>query len=416
MRMIYGLCIVMLFVIGQSHANEVLDFKKVMHLAFENHPDMLKARAALRGAHGDLMEVRRWLNPELSFEFGGLKKDDAGKRDLHLDTFEVRQPFEPLGVNFLKSKIAANDLKIQEKQLNMVWAQVFEDMWQQYSDIMMNKKKMELAQKNLEVMRLFYGKVQSRFQAGQILKNELQRGKIELLKAEGQSKRAQSEVLLSQARLNVSLGRAIDSEFDIADVIGDTILKLNFEEIQSQALANRPDIQAAKYQLESSQLNITKENLERLPSYYVGFQKSDKAYDKDYALTFGLSLNLWGFNQGNIEKAKAANQSEIVSSHIVTNDALLDVYVAFWQVQAQQQTLEIAKQALEESHELLHLAITHYSEGKIDFLNYLDQVTTVLAIKTDYYTALIDYSQSISRLERAMYGSLRGEEGFYARK
>lgn len=408
----FVLFILMIFGMGPSNANERLDITFAMRLAYEKHPNMLEARAMLKGSRADLNTTRQWLNPEVSFEIGGFKKNDAGKRRINMDTFEVRQPFEPLGVNYLKSKISSNDIKIQEEQLRMVWAHVYEDIWQQYSEIMMHVKKLELAQQNLETMRLFYGKVQMRYQGGQILKNELQRGKIELLKAEEQWHKATMQVKLSKARLNVSLGRSVDYDFDITENLTETALNLNLEDIKSKALARRPDIKSALYKIESSEKNVTKESLARLPSYYVGFQKSDKDYDQDYAITFGFSVPFWGFNQGNVDKAKALREIARVHSEAVKNEALLDVYVDFWQVQMRQQTLEIFKKSLEASHELLHLANVQYSEGKIDFLNYLDQVTTAVTVKTGYYAALFEYSHSISQLEASIYDSLRGEAGF----
>ena len=72
--------------------------------------------------------------------------------------------------------------------------------------------------------------------------------------------------------------------------------------------------------------------------------------------------------------------------------------------------LDIAKKSLEEADELLRLANLRYSEGKIDFLNYLDQIRTATQSKVNYYQALFNLSRSISELEVFLSQSLRQED------
>lgn len=417
MRLIIGVFTTILFCIGQGvYANttsETLDFKKSLSMAYENHPAMLEARKALQFAKGDLITARSPLNPEVELEFGGLRKNEEGNRKMNLDTIEIRQPFNPLGVGFLKSKIASNEVKVHEQQLKSTWASVYTQVWQQYSEVIISHKKLELAEQNLEAMRQFFGKVQVKFQGGRILKNELQRAKIELLKAENDFLQAQNQLKNSKAQLNLSLGRSIDIDFDTEEELTEEELSLDFEQIKSQALANRPDIKIAALELDSSRKNLVKEQVSRLPSYFIGFQKSDKADEKDYAVLFGFNVPIWNLNQGEVKKAKAEKEFQEVRQKSVTNQALLDVYTAFSDVELKKQQLELFKTSLEESHELLRLANTRYGEGKIDFLNYLDQVTASIEAKTSYYEALLNYSQSISHLETSINGSLRGEEGFH---
>ena len=50
-----------------------------------------------------------------------------------------------------------------------------------------------------------------------------------------------------------------------------------------------------------------------------------------------------------------------------------------------------------------------YSEGGIDFINFLDQVKTATETRILYYEGLFDLGNAISRLEKVMYSSLRKE-------
>lgn len=405
MSAMIGIMTVMLLLTGPAWADpapETLDFQQSLHLAYEHHPDMRQARKAVQFARGDLITARGLPNPEVELEL----------RKSNLEAFEIRQPINPLGVGFLNRRIASNEVKIQQEQLKSVWADVYMEVWRQYSDVMVSRKKLELAEQNLEAMRQFFGKVQVRFQGGRVLKNDLQRAKIELLKAENDFLQAQNHLKMCKAQLNLSLGRAVDRDFETQEELSEEELHLDFEKIKARALAGRPDIKLAALQLDSSRKNLAKEQASRLPSYFVGLKKSNQENDKDYSVLLGFSVPLWGLNQGEVKKARAEKEFQQERQKSVTDQALLDVYTAFADVELKKQQLELFKNSLDESHELLRLANTYYGEGKIDFLNYLDQMTASIGAKTGYYEALLNYSQSISRLETAINGSLR-EDGFH---
>ena len=68
------------------------------------------------------------------------------------------------------------------------------------------------------------------------------------------------------------------------------------------------------------------------------------------------------------------------------------------------------KKFLEEADELIRLANLGYSEGEINFINYLDQVKTAVTTRVAYYEGLFNLNSSISELEKLIYASLRGED------
>ena len=404
MNVTFGVFMLILLCSGISYAQsagETLNFKTVVQLAYQHHPDMLNARASLKLAQGDFINARSFSNPEIELGLG----DES--------SFELRQPFSPLGVGFLKSKIAKNEVKIQEQYLKSSWGSVYTKVWQIYSDVLISQNQLELAEQNLESMRHFFGEVQIRYQSGRALKNEVQRAKIELLKTESEFLQVQGKLREAKARVNLAIGRSIDVDFKTEEQLNEYELDLEIEQIKAKALANRPDIKIAGLRVDSARNNLAKEQLSRLPSFFLGLQKTNKESDKDYTVLLGFSIPIWNLNQGEVKKANAQKELQEANQSITVNEALLDVHTAFWDVELKKQQLDLFKASVEEAHELLRLAHTRYGEGKIDFLNYLDQVSAVIEAKTSYYQALLNYSQSISHLEVSMNQSLRGEEGFH---
>ena len=392
------------------NAEEILTIEKAISIAYENNPGMIEARKIIEMAKGDLITAKTLLNPEVEFEIGGLKKNEAGERKTNLDNIEIRQGFDPPGVRGLKSNIARNEILIQEESLRSAWSGVYLEVRQTYARIILDKKESELANDNLNILRQFFSRVQIRFQSGQVLKNELQRAKIELLRAENFYLIAEKELKTDKARLNLFLGRSMDVLFDIEEELKEEGLKLNLQELTDMAFSKRPDIKTEELQLDLRKQSLAKEELGRLPSTFIGFQRTNEDYEDDYSVVLGMSLPFWNWNQGEVKKAKAQKEAQEVKLEATKREVVFDVYGAYLNAELTQKQLDLFKESLEEANELLRLANLRYSEGEIDFINYLDQVRTATETRVRYYEGLFSLNQAISELEKTIYSSVREED------
>src|SRR3989338_6977358 len=262
---------------------EILSLKEALSMAYDQNPQMIEARKTIQAAQGDLITTRALLNPELEAEIGGLKKNEESERKGHLETVSISQPFEPLGVRGLKTKIAKNEVRVTEETLKSVWSNIYSQVRSAYMKIILDKKELELARDNLATIRKLFSNVQIRFQSGQGLKNDLQRAKIELLKAENDYLIAEKEIKLDKGRLNLLLGRSLNVLFDIKEELKAEDLKLDLQKLTEMASSARPDLKIGKLMLDSKNKNLIKEELSRLPSFSFGFQKTNTDYDKDYS-------------------------------------------------------------------------------------------------------------------------------------
>lgn len=396
-------------VVPKAHAEESLTLEKALALAYENNPLMIEANKTVDAARGDLITVRTFSNPEVEFEIGGLKKNEEGKRKTNLDSFEIRQGFDPPGVRGLKSKIAKNEILIQQESLKSIWSQVYAEVREVYSKIILDKKELELSSENLNILRQFFSRVQQRFQSGQALKNDVQRAKIELIDAENAYLAAEKELKTNKAKLNLFLGRAMDTIFEIEEELKDEELQLDLQELTQIASSKSPLIKSEDLALNSKTANLTKEQLNRLPSPFVGFQRTTEEYENDSAVVIGFSVPFWNFNQGEVQKAKAAKDAQIAKTQAAKREVAFNVFEAYLNAELAHRQLELLKKSLEEANELLHLANLRYGEGEIDFINFLDQTRTSTQARVKYYEGLFSLNKAVSELEKTIYASVRKE-------
>lgn len=396
--------------IRAEEGGEALSLQEALSLAYDHNSRMVEAKKSIEASKGDLITVRSLLNPEIEVELGGLKKNEEGERRANLDAIVFKQNFDPLGVRGFKNKIAKNDVSIQEESLRSVWSEVYSEVREAYTKIILDKKSLELANDNLNVFRQFFSQVQLHFQSGQALKNDVQRARIELLKAQNDYLLVEKELKTDKARLNLLLGRSMEVPFDIKEEFQEEILKLNLPELTDTAFAKTPAVKIADLELDSQKRNLTKEQLSRLPSFALGFEKTNEEYEKDYSAIIEVSVPFWNFNQGEVKKAKAEEEAQVVKTEATKREVSFDVYQAFLDAEVNQKQIDLLKKSLEEANELLRLANLRYSEGETDFINYLDQVKTATETRVQYYEGLFNLNKSINELERVIYSSLRGED------
>lgn len=406
---IFFIIIFFISIVG-AEPTATISLEEALKIAYTDNPRMIEAKKSIDASKGDLITAKTLANPEVELEIGGLKKNEEGERKANLDNIAFKQNFDPLGVRWLKSKIAKNDVRIHEESLRSVWSEVYSEIREAHTKIILDKKSLELANDNLNVFRQFFSQVQQRFQSGKTLKNDVQRSKIELLKAENEYLFAEKELKTDKAKLNLLLGRSMDIPLDIKEDLKEEILKLNLQELTDMAFSKTPNLKISQYELDSKRKNLTKEQLNRLPSFALGFQKTNEDFEKDYSAIVAVSVPFWNLNQGEVKKAKAEKEAQEVKTEAVKREVGFDVYQAYLDAEVNQKQIDLLRKSLEESNELLRLANLRYSEGEIDFINYIDQVKTVAETRVHYYEGLFNLNKSISELEKVVYSSLRQED------
>jgi Outer membrane protein len=407
--LLVSIAIVMFGVWSFSEADEVLTLERALSMARSNNPRVVEACKMIDASRGELITARALPAPEAEFELAGFRENEEGQRDVKLGSFEIVQGFDPLGTYGLKTRIAKNEVSARGESLKSIWAVIYAEVRETYARIILDKKRLELTDGNLDVYRRFYGQVELRYQSSKALKSELQRSKIELLRSESSFIIAQKELKADKARLNLLLGRPMEYAFSIEEELKEEAIIISLSEATSIASSMSPDIMVEKVRLDSEKRNLVKEQLNRLPSPYVGFKNMNESYDKDYELIIGASMPLWDMNQGQVQKARAQKEAQATRFEAAKRAVAFNVYQAYLDVELGQKQLELLKKSLEEADELLRVADLSYSEGGIDFINFRDQVKTATETRVRYYEGLFDLSNAISRLEKVMYSSLRKE-------
>lgn len=388
--------------VGPADAQEGLSLQSALSLAYQNNPRMIMAREEVKASKGRWIQSEALPNPEVELEVGGLKKAE-GSRKGSLDSFAITQPLDAFGTRFLGASMAKDEVRIAKKDIELVWAEVRENIIELYSTILAQAQALDVAEDNLNVTRNFFTKVETRYQSGKGLKSDVIRARIELSNAESKLLISEKELKVSQGEFNLALGRAAEENLTLSDSLNYEALQYKYESIKKDALLRRADLKQEEIRLSTKKKGIWRALLRVfLPEMSVGLQRTTVEYENDTALVVGASYPLWGFNLGEVKEAKAEKRVQEVKLEAFRNAVGLDVYTAFLEAELGDKQVQIQEKTLEESNELLRQITTQYQEGQLSFISYLDNVKTIKATRVAYLEALKNYKTRVAALERAI--------------
>ena len=332
-----------------AQTENALSLETALKIAFQNNPKIVETRQGISASNGRWIQAEAFPDPEFELAVGGFKEGEKGA-----DTIAIRQPLDPIGTRFLRGRIAYDEVKIARSGLDLAWNDVSVQVRQNYASILALEKAVETSEDNLKATRQFLTQVQTKFQAGSALKSDLIRARIENSRAENELLIAQKDLKVTKGRMSILLGRPPDTHFSLADKLRYEPLRYEYENLITQALSKRADVQAETRRLTARRRGVWNEILKVIfPKMSIGLERTTEDFDNDTALLIGASYPLWGFNWGRVKEAKAEKKKQETRFEALERVVHLDVYEAFLEAELADKQVQLQKKSLEESHELL---------------------------------------------------------------
>ena len=411
-RIIFGILAFSLILSPMSFAAEDgLSLNETLRLAYKYNPEMNQARQEIEASKGRHIQAEALPNPEAELSVGGLKAkrqiaDDGSEkvsRRGSLDTFSIKQPLDPLGTRFLRGRIASDEVKIAQSDLNFLWGGIRKNIVSLYAEILTEEKAKEIAQSNLTATRQFFTSVETKFQSGSSLQSDVIRANIEVSRAENDFLVSDKNLKLSKGRMNLSLGRTVDSVFSLSDSLNYEALKYQYQTVLTDAYTNRADLLSETTRLSAREKSVQKSILKTfLPEMSIGVERSTQDFDNDTSLLLQASYPLWGFNLGEVKEAQAEKEKQKIRLESLKREVGLDVYQAFIEAELADKQVLLQQKALDEANELLRQISIQYEGGKIQFLTYLENIKTIKETRLAYFVALKEYKEKVAELERVI--------------
>ncbi len=407
----YFLALILLtFTVPSAFASETLSLEQALRVAYSQNPRMIEARKEISASKGRWVQAEAPPDPEMGMSIGGFKKSEEGSQKKNVDSVEVVQPLDPLGVRFLRGRMAWDEVKIAKGSLDLVWAEVRKNIISLYATVLTHEKALEISRENLNATRQFFTKVEMRLQTGNALQSDLIRAKIEVSRAENDLMVAERNLKVSKGELSLALGQPVETALDLADSLNYDALRIQYADIKEQAVHDRADVRNETTRLKSKRKNLWSSVLKTVfPQMGIGVERTTEDFENDTAILLKASYPLWGFNLGQVKEAKAEKEIQEVRLESLKRQVGLEVYQAFIDAELGDKQVVLQKRSVDEANELLRQVTLKYESGEVPFLIYLENIKTIKETRLAYFDALRNYKEKVADLERVIQATPKPE-------
>jgi cobalt-zinc-cadmium efflux system outer membrane protein len=386
-----------------------LTLKTALRLALERNPTLGAAASAVDAAEGERLNVSFRPNPAVTFEsanyplFEPARPSFVDNQELAL---RVDQEIETAGRRRLRTDVADAGVAIAEALLEAARRGVALEARRAYFGAVLAKADLTVAQATLDEIDRVISLNRARFDQGEVSGVEVRRLQVERLRfvddvfaAELALRNAKSALL---ALLNAP-DLAVD--FEVTEPLsppGGLRRVASREAVQTQAVAARPDLAAARRGLQQADTETRLQRALRTPNVTVG-----GGYRRDFgtnAVVFGVTvpLQIFNRNQGGVTRAEAERRRAEQLTEAAITQVRLDVQQAFNAVEVSAARVDyIEREYLQNAEQTRETVLASYRLGAANLIDFLDAQRGFRDTVRTYNRALYEHRLSLFQLAAA---------------
>jgi cobalt-zinc-cadmium efflux system outer membrane protein len=391
--------------VGRSTAQVRLGLDEAVNRALQSRASIKADAEKITAAEGLRKQAGLYPNPEFQFQNENLRPGQSYGRDV--DTLAlINQPLDILGKR--RVRIAA-----AEENVGRAGADYALTRWQLALRVRFAYWSARGAQEIRNVLRATADNFQktvdyhaARFSTGAIAEQDLLRVRLEHERLRIAADIAAIEANRTRVELLKEMGQTDFPELILTEPLA--VSSVPDPPDIEQILARRADVKAARAALEQARANARLQDVAARPDLNVTFgykrtQLPDTAAGVNTALaSVRITLPWMDKNQGNREAAEAEVRRARQQLAAIETDIRAEYYGAREDFKMRRAEFETMLQPLlEHADNIARISAAAYAEGGTDLLRLLDAERARLEADITYTRGMIEYRQSIVRLEAA---------------
>jgi outer membrane protein, heavy metal efflux system len=274
----------------------------------------------------------------------------------------------------------------------------------QFVDVQLAESTIELAAEDLKSFQNSVDISESRYKAGDISEGDFLKIKIQLLQFQTDMAQAQLAKVQALAGLRQLLGyESVPFDFDVAGAFDYVPVTLKLEDLQAKALADRPDLRAARQGITAanSQWELQKANGKVDPTVTANYSHVSDASSASFFAN--VQLPIFNRNQGEIARTQYAITQAQELAHAASDQVMTDVLNAYEGLRTNDQIVTLYRSGyLKDAQDSRDISEYAYKRGAASLLDYLDAERSYRATELAYRQALASYLTAVEQLREAV--------------
>ena len=274
------------------------------------------------------------------------------------------------------------------------------------------------AAETVKVLETALNDAQERFKQAQLLFNQAQIAKVELMRYETQVDQAKADLItgrnsltLSKNQFNLAIARPIETEVELVSPTDLPVADAVAEPLIASAYKNRPDVKQWDYTVESLEIVRKAQELGLMPTLDLNLN-----YQRNLdSLSFGqssdsknaqLMLKFPIFDGGTV-RAKVREAKEDENTAKIQREQLKltiasDVRAAIANIDSAKARIANATEQIRLAEEVFRLAKVKQNAGEGTYVEVIDAETQLVQARNSLINARYDFYSSFAQLQRAV--------------
>lgn len=406
-------------------AGREVNVEELQQLALARNVDLLAVRQEIAAARGLLTQTRLRPNPGLDFTIGtGRPLGSPGEREIEIG---YAHTFELGGKRDRRIDVGRVGVEIAELQAADRERLLKADVKVRYAEALAAGRNLEMLGELSELTDRTYRVAQRRVAEGEAAPLERALLQVEAGRLTADRLRAASAGARAVAGLKLAAGLDLTELLTLRGELRAPSVALSMDDAIAKALAERPDLKAARAEEERANAELRLARAERVPDLIgvARYGRVDSQFpqfgttgtgqlvplrDTDHVLTFGVSIPLpfANRNQGNIETSTARGQAASLRRQFVEQSVRTEVIAAYTEYVAASQALEaFGQDVIKQSQETITIIRASYDLGEVQLLDLLQEQRRLLETQKAYTEILKEHYVARAALEAALSAELR---------
>ena len=414
-----------------------LTLQQAATIALEKNPQRKAALAETKAAAADIREARSFLLPHVAFSetatrgndpvyvFGSkLRQHRFTTADFAPNLLNTPTPFNNYSTRFggtwnlfdsfaswrgvhraeLGKEAAVHQLERAEQEI------VF-SVVSAYDGVLLAKKQLEVAEQAMRTAQAILERSKTRVESGVAVQSDLLNAQVRLAARRQELIRAQDNLSLSHAELARAMGISADKEIEPVDTLTERSLpETSLEELEKQAMEKRPDLKRIQSEEAAQQQSvaIAKSSFGPRVSAFADWEADNPTFvsgggGNNWMAGIEVRMDLFegGARRAKLQRERAMQEKVAALKTVATDAVRLEVRRAYYDFDAAQQQVEVAKAAIAQAEESLRITQNRYESGVTTIIDLLSAEEAASRSQTDYWQTVYRYQTSYANLELA---------------
>jgi cobalt-zinc-cadmium efflux system outer membrane protein len=399
--------------------------EELVRRALARNAELLAARQRTAEAQGLLLQAGFRPNP--GFEVSVTNGPILGSPGEHEISLSYAHTFELGGKRERRVDVARLGVELAQPEIADRERQLKADIRARYGEALAAVRNLETAERLLKLNQQSYRITDARVREGEAAPFEQGLLQVEIGRLESDRLLFENQVTRALLELKTLAGMSLDEPLRLSGDLSAPPVTTSLAEVTERALAERPDLKAARREEKLGEAEVRLARAEAIPNL-IGFARYARVSsrfdqfglsgagalvpirDTDNLLTAGVSITLptRNRNQGNIQAAVARGEAAQLRRQFIEQVVRREVNAAYSRYETARRALEIFDQrVIGQSQNNLRVIWAAYSLGELRLFDVINEQRRLIDTQKAYTDVLKEYYLAQVELERAVGGAIR---------